>query len=756
MRAGRAVTPRCSLRVIPILFLTVALCLNPALVHAQEDGIVSPCGWSEADLQDGLPRSLLALRDRAGSPLPEQVMGRLRSWISKCDAGDGAMAVYEMRRFASARARDMAVQTMFGIILAHGPEVQVIGSSGRLLRPGHKFSNAEKEATRILKTAAAETGWIEPAAALAELALTTRAPATLKAAGAVLPNLLQKNDTSTQLMMALADVDVAVGKEHEAVMPAQRAAGLNSAGGARRLGIARLLSDADPAEGARVYMQTLARADDRVIEEYFEDIALLLTREELAAWNALAPEDRGAWLQKAWEWRASISTQTTPARLAQHFRRLRYAFGAYRRNSFRGARPLSALWLDKKLEMTPLDDRGLTYVRHGAPDEIVKIAQQLDEREGWYYRSLAGGRALLEFNTVSIEGARRVSWGDHFMTEPFRCQGPRMQAITSKQRDYTSALGTYLGRIDALDPSLHADECSNTIAGDSGKYVARVASGVASGIISNAVMQTESATPPIAKRIQALLNTYAFRRAGRTMVAAVASLSGNGVTRVAEPGNYSLKMFAALENAATHSVTRADTVIEFSRDTPLGRDDVIRVPILLYGQPAASSTVRYSIRNVADSTQGQVVSATRTINRFDDNTLALSDIIIGGVADGAWLPGADAPLPIPGHRLVEGATFRTFYEVYGLKAGEEARIRITIAPGRALNVLNAVRELVDKREAVMVEFAERPERRADGSAQIQRDIVANLAPGSYFLDATVETADGRRATSRAELTVYPR
>jgi hypothetical protein len=37
---------------------------------------------------------------------------------------------------------------------------------------------------------------------------------------------------------------------------------------------------------------------------------------------------------------------------------------------------------------------------------------------------------------------------------------------------------------------------------------------------------------------------------------------------------------------------------------------------------------------------------------------------------------------------------------------------------------------------------------------VQRDISADLEPGAYHLEVTVETAGGVRATSRTEISVY--
>jgi hypothetical protein len=754
-----------SSRPNPSAFSALVCCLLLVLggrVQAQEENML--CGWPESELQDGMPKTVIALRSATTVPVPEEALARLRAWIHTCSVHEGAQAVYLLKRFAGSHGNDPAIGTLYGVALAHGPEVQVVGAFGVTLRSAHKFSNAEKEAGRLFADIVSRSGSTVAANELATLALSTRAPKSLDMARTTLASLVQRNDTSASVWDALADVYGALDKQKESLAASQRALALHSARAARRSGIAMMLSDPEPSNGAKIYLDGLAHADPDVRELYYEDMALLLTDEETQAWDALQPQEQNKWLLAAWSWRASISSQTVPARLAQHFRRMSYAFEKYRRNAFRGARPTTALWLDPRLSKEPLDDRGLSYVRHGAPDDIVRIALLGNAREGWYYHSLAGGRALLEFNNMSVEGRQILRWGDHFLTEPFHCEGSGFAQVPHNQSPLayrgstsreTMALENYLDRINSLDPSLHADGCSNTLAGDSGRFTLRVASGDARRVMGHAIMETETATPWILKPLQALLNTYAFKRAGGTLIAAVGSMPGGKIAPVAAPGEYRMKLFAAIENSGLHDVVRGDTTYEVSRPSALTANDVITMPILLYGRPSATSTVRFSIRNVADTLQGQVLTVTREINAFGGNGLSLSDIVVGATRDGSWLPGTTAPLPLPGHRMDEGSTFRVFYEMYGLQDGQAVHVTMRILPGKAANTFAAIAELVKKRQALTIEFDDRVALGPNGAAAVQRDISADLQPGAYSLEVTVETAGGSvHAVTRTVLTVY--
>jgi tetratricopeptide (TPR) repeat protein len=752
-------------RLSALLALGIIVGLTrPGWLRAQEDDVL--CGWPASQLQDGMPKTVLALKATVGSTIPEEALSRLRAWISTCSVHEGAQAVFQLKRLADANPNDAAIQTLYATALAHGPEVQVEGASGVVLRAGHKTSNSEKEAVRRFSEIVRKTRSETAATELATLALTTRSSKSLEAAESTLAALTLVNDSSGDVWLALADVQDALGEYERALASAKKAVALQNAAADRRVGIEMLMSATPSPAGAQVYLEGLNTSDQDVLDLYYEDLALLLTDDENKAWSALRPEERAKWLKASWEWRASISAQTVASRLAQHFQRMAFAFEHYRRTSFRGARPYTALWLDPHLQKEPLDDRGLAYVRHGGPDDVVRISLEKDFREGWYYRSLAGGRAFLEFNK---KGPGNQVWGDYFMTEPFRCTDgahglvlPRVTPssvgasgnITMMEQRARLAKEDYNGRVQALDPSLHADECSNTLAGDSGRFVLREPSGEARRIVSHAIMQTETATPRIAKPLQALLNTYAFKRADGTLVAAVGSMPGDRIIPASAPANYTMRLFAAIENASTHDVVRGDTTLEIRRGAPLTRDDLIRMPILLYGKPATTSTVRFGIRNVADTTQGQVLSTVREINAFGGNALALSDIVVGGRSDGSWLPGTTAPMPIPGHRLVAGSTFRVYYEMYGVKDGEQVHVTMRIVPGKAANAVAAITELVKKRQAMSIEFNDRAAVGANGAAAVQRDIGADLEPGAYHLEVTVETAGGVRATSRTEISVY--
>jgi hypothetical protein len=714
-------------------------------------------------MTDDFPLSLRIAFDRAGLSQNSPLANQLREWFDFCDVKSGLQAIGSARRLSDNSSNDLGAREILGIVLARSPEVQVVGTSGILLRSAHKFSNSEKEAIRILRSVGKGSSWDEAVYEIARLSLWTRSPAALEAAREMLVSASSKPNSSEQVASLQSEVSIALGDLSGGVA-AFRSGRPNTAEGMRQYGIALMLLRPKSPSGAAFYLEGLQAADSVSVERYFEDLSLLLTREEMLSWSNAPVAERARWIRVAWEWRATISAQSIEERLSQHFARLVYAFDHFRRNSFRGARPVTALWLDPNLQLQPLDDRGLTFVRHGAPDEVVGIALAGDAREGWYYRSLAGGRALLEFNNVSKEGRQIIRWGDHFMTEPFRCEGgfaqmPHEQRLVQPKVLPSELRGqlakeVYVSRINALDPSLHADDCSNTLAGDSGRFVLRSPNGELRRVVSDAVMQTETAVRTTTKPLSVMLASYAFRRDDRTLIGVLGWVSGKDVTPLAEPGTYSLRVFTALETASTRSISRNDTIVLLTRELPLPDNSVLRFPSILYSTTQSNSTIRFSVRNVADSLQGQVVSLNRGIPSFDKSKLEVSDIIVGEPRSGTWLPLSDAPIPLPGHQVAVHSQFRLYYEVYGPGNDQpmDVSIRIVRAPSRS--TLGKLADLIREHNAATISFQEIQTRRGDASVAVVRDIVAELNPGTYVVEITTSSPDKSVSVSRrTELTV---
>lgn len=153
---------------------------------------------------------------------------------------------------------DPFLRALLGLALVRGPDVHVLHAEGALLRPVNRHTNAEIEGVRLLTAVAAETGWPEVVTELAAVAVATGKSESLATTAEALDRVpAAMRDAS--YWMALAEVELA---REDA--PAARAAAEHVTDeeprAQRALGIARMLSESDPAPGADIYLKGLARA----------------------------------------------------------------------------------------------------------------------------------------------------------------------------------------------------------------------------------------------------------------------------------------------------------------------------------------------------------------------------------------------------------------------------------------------------------------------------------------------------------------
>ncbi|MDZ4259578.1 MAG: hypothetical protein U0994_13165, partial [Gemmatimonadales bacterium] len=230
--------------------------------------------------------------------------------------------------------------------------------------------------------------------------------------------------------------------------------------GLLRMELARDLHAIDSAAaGARSYFAGIEDTSAATVAAYTRELRWLGSPEELEEWEALAPEERPKWLAGFWGTRDVAEGRAEGARLAEHYRRLEYAMTAYRlRVSATGGRhrikstssSTESLADSRELrdaraagtEMDPdraeraedllrfldldatnlgsnsaiytfrssqdfLDDRGVVYVRHGAPEQrkatVGGVAMEI-----WRYQR-PGGDIVLSFKEVDFDGQAGAS-----------------------------------------------------------------------------------------------------------------------------------------------------------------------------------------------------------------------------------------------------------------------------------------------------------------------------------------------------------
>ncbi len=172
-----------------------------------------------------------------------------------------------------------------------------------------------------------------------------------------------------------------------------------------------------PAEALAAYHAAAKRADGQDDWARFRrDIAWIATPKELAVWDATASTDRPAQLLAFWNERDVRDGLAAGGRFAEHVRRLDVALTDYRIQPKRGRAPIIRtastapgdlyernLGIGSPLRdylpgQGELDDRGVIFVRQGAP---VARRYASDSRvEGWVYAR--GGKTVVVFFTEAL------------------------------------------------------------------------------------------------------------------------------------------------------------------------------------------------------------------------------------------------------------------------------------------------------------------------------------------------------------------
>ena len=139
------------------------------------------------------------------------------------------------------------------------------------------------------------------------------------------------------------------------------------------------------------YLEAAASSDSAVVRIIRRDIAPIASDSILGEYDALEGKYRSAWLKRFWEERDDLSLRASGERLAEHYRRWFYA----RRNfalvsTLRRRYDIAERY---RSGSTDFDDRGVIYVRHGAPTSrafFTGTTERLDPNESWMYERTDG------------------------------------------------------------------------------------------------------------------------------------------------------------------------------------------------------------------------------------------------------------------------------------------------------------------------------------------------------------------------------
>ncbi len=444
----------------------------------------------------------------------------------------------------------------------------------------------------------------------------------------------------------------------------------------------------DPAAADR-YWEACSLADDEAALEAWLDVDVLATPEEVAAWDAFrrlpaGQRDDCAFLSRFWARRAAASGMDRDERIQVHYERLRYALDHFRRRG-RAQEASSAGLLNGKLgrESKPVfDDRGLLFLRLGAPDETASFlgGECYEPNVSWNYRFPDGDRM---YHLSPISGADNW-WLISNLAEVFRCPvGPN--GIVAQDRSPMVGLPPILSQI----PPGFLREIYVSRAGIDPAY-ARMAFRFNELRVAEELQNERDLTwsaglyavtevperPDVAQDVSFSIEWLQFRlpRAEKTRTWLLVAISGEDLSRIHKAGyGGEFELIVSTLNSSTGAHERVSGLFSVPAQ---GSDLVTRLPFSL---PPGEYTTRVIVRaGVARSVtdldaeppSGGYLQTELAVRDFSGVLPRLSDIAVSPDSGGNWAQTADLSLsPSPAHFTNDVGGMWVYFEAYNLTPG---------------------------------------------------------------------------------------
>lgn len=482
-----------------------------------------------------------------------------------------------------------------------------------------------------------------------------------------------------------------------------------------------------PGAAERYYRAALSR-DSAVIAGLREDISLIADSAELAEFDTTMTGSREAWLRSFWEDRDLVSLRPRGSRLTEHYRRVGVARQNFRLLVYPRRYELNELWVNPSAEY---DDRGLIFVRHGAPDDTASAVRPgACPNVSWKYRR-ADGHLIFHF-------VARENPNDWRLVETLANVGGDRGATTRVRRAgnaYTCApIDGLMESRSELDP-IYA---RLAVSANRRNWERELELTTHSREVGTT---TDSNVLRFGNVLEAAWRAYGlFGDDGERGRVLLVTSVGTDDLRSVDPSHF---VYAF----RTHAVlTRGDRTIEADSLRRFGLRAEPPAGLMLsftdeVSVPPGTWSVGMVIRQAAD-TSGQFFRDGDVSVPSAASSLAVSDVVLGAQRGGlAWrAPDGEFPLTSTGSYR-RGETVPVYYEFTAPGEGE------------AITTSVAFRREGD-RNATEIQFNERAHA---GINRSRRELdTSRLKPGRYDLTLRLSTAAGREAVRQTSLFVRDR
>ncbi len=646
-----------------------------------------------------------------------------------------------------------------GIALAHGPDVRIKSPLGVLNKIVIGQSAAQiigldprSRAKRALKHAIElDPVFPAPALELAELSLADQDKDGLRAARDALKRINSQPGPHASVATALSNVDSALGDLTDATDAADAAiaASPTDPSALHARAVALLLRAKDPPSGAQAYFSALDNLTDEAAEEFFHDVVALVADSERVAWDHGDLNAHRAWLRTFWDMRSARAGVSVPERLSEHYQRLSFAQKKYRRKSMRGADPSDALLHIRSSDKLEYDDRGIIYIRHGKPDEVVSSASiNLRPNESWVYHAIDRKPQLVHF--ITLPDAPDFHLVDDILkavdmsTTGFNSI-PVVQLLEDRVA-YEPRYGLMIARLQEARSDVMA--ASMTTRGGTADIMETLTNlGVQAATVSADermlalnMVRSDSDRPHFDADLPFFYDVYTFRGTkGRTDITAAMAIPGQMLEpRDGNDASYALRLSLIVLDSTAGRVERSDTVFHFSASKPLVAGQHLRTQVQLAATPSPSASYRVVASNFSESiSKGQMYGAPLPIPDYSGTHLMLSDIVLAEAEPGgSWKRGKLSLRLVPPRQFPRSKPLTLFYEIYNLAEGAAYRTEVSIFASDKGGGLGKLKRMFGGKHGMSFAF-EGTASNADGAIQELRRLAPDLPAGRYRIQVKV-------------------
>ena len=672
-----------------------------------------------------------------GSELLEGLL-TFREYELTGDAKRASDAASLLDRARGAGPDDPWLHYAYALAVAHGPDVQ---ANGAILRTtGRSWAqmlgfDAHAKATRAAERALELDSLHAGAAGVyGELALQALESNQLQKARAALERVA---DSSASAATVLARLLAQMEEPALALRHAQRAVDLDPRDGEARLvlAIALLQLPDRAAEGAREYFTASELAAPTLAARMFEEVRPIATPGDVSRWRVAAVSERRKWFETFWDVRASLANVSVPDRLAEHYRRLRFALREYPRTM---SGPVSQKALILQPDSAPVDQRGQLYIRHGAPwKRYVSDATRLVGEEIAPACDLLshdpGGEAWRRLGTDQRDDHTRITFDKQYYSPGAELwayeteEGIALHALVRCPRtsDFTMPYELPCNLLqwgpEVAQQSFDIERC-----GDETPERRRV--------VSREALRTDTHGPDIERRLPLQFDMLSFRGSGGlTDLLVPIAIGTDSLRGTSVPGGhqYAVRLLAAVVDTAAQRVERSDTTLQFIAPAELTASR-LSLHALLSATPTDDAFFRLYVQNAEFEQDGGLAAQRVRIPSYRGDTLMISDVVLGSAVEGGnFSRGGRRITLMPFARFVDGR-FRMFYEVYNVPRDTRYRTQLLVehSTGRP-------------QDGVRLEFQDEAEPDADGVIRVLRSMGTELQPGLYRLTLRIVLPDNR-------------